>query len=169
MSTLSIVAITVIAALFSLLLLSSIAALIYAHILLRRQIAGFSLTVNESRIKLDSQFAHIEALIGTIHGDQIQKAAQEFLQQIPRQAQIATRLETATLLFIDAIKSIGGEFEISGSAVQRAAASGLGPEDYAPAAPDERFVTKSRTAQGDALALAEESALNSQSFDDDQG
>src|SRR5208337_839083 len=169
MSTISIIVITVIAALFSVFLLIAVGLLTYAHILLRRQIAGFSLTVNESRIKLDSQFARIEALIGTIHGDQIQKAAQEFLQQIPRQAALVTRIEKATILFIDAIKSIGGEFEISGSAVQRAAASGLGPEDYATAAPDERFVTRSRTAQGDAIALDEESALNSQSFDDGQG
>lgn len=167
MSTLSIVVLSILASLFALLLLASIGALVYAHVLLRRQIAEFSSLVQSTGSKMDSQFARIESLIGTIHGDRIEKAAAEFLAQIPKQAQLVTRIEKATLLFTDLVKHIAGEVEISGSDIERARASGLGPESYAPAAPGESYVSRSRVSSGDAEALAEESELNTQSFGDE--
>lgn len=169
MSTLSIVVITVLVALFSILLLASLAGLIYVYILTRRQISSFSLTVDGTRLKLDSQLAEIRTLVASVHGDQISKASEAFLQQIPRQAQIATRIEQAVLLFKDLVVHVAGEEEISGSALDRARQSGLGPEDYATAAPGEHFVSRSRTAAGDAAALAEEEAVNAQSFGEEPG
>jgi hypothetical protein len=163
-STLLIVVLTILASIFCLLLLASIASLIYVYLSVRKQLAEFSTTVQSIGGKMEAQYNRVEILIGQINGQQIAKAAQEFLSQIPRQAQVATRIEKAVILFVDAIKSIGGDFEISGSAVQRAATSGLGPEDYAPAAPDEHFTSQSRTALGDREALAEEHEFNTQSF-----
>ncbi len=153
MSTLSIVVISILASLFAILLILAIASLVYTHILVRRQISQFSLTVQSVGTKLES-------IAGSIRGDKIEKAAEEFLQQIPKQAAIATRVERATLLFVEAIKHIGGEFEISGSSADRARASGLGPEDYAPSSPGEQWFSRSRTAASDAQYLAEEAESN---------
>lgn len=154
MSALSIIVLSVLAALFALLLLASIAALIYAHIVLRREVVNFSLLIKSSGVKMES-------LIAGVQGEKIQQAAQGFLQQIPRQAALVSRIEKATLLFIDVVKHLQGEIEISGSDLDRARESGLGPESYATAAPGEHYVTRSRVAEGDAAALLEESAFNS--------
>jgi hypothetical protein len=168
LSTLSVVVLSVLAALFAILILAAIGCLIYLYILARRQIAQFTSTVNSVGLRLESQYNRIETLVASVHGNELQKAAEDFISQIPKQAAIATRCERATLLFIDAIKSIGGEFELSGSAVQRARESGLGPEDFAPAVPGERFVSQSRTSLGDAQSLESESESNTQSFNESE-
>lgn len=157
MSPLSIVVISVLAALFALLLLAAIGALIYAHILVRREIASFSLTVRDSGVKLESQCIRIEGLIGSVHGDKIEKAAKEIIAVIPQLAKVATRNEKVALLIIDTLNHIRQEEGISGGDLERARASGLGPEDYATASPGERYVSRSRTAESDAEALAIES------------
>ena len=167
MSPLSIVAISCFSVLFLLLLLSAAAALVYTQLLLRRQITDFILILKGVESKIDSNYVRMEALVGTINGQKITEAVNQFLTQIPRQAQIASRNEQAALLIIDLVKHLAGEAEISGSALDRARASGLGPEDYSPHAPDEHFVTRTRTSASDAEALAEESATNTQSFNDD--
>lgn len=189
MSTLTIIVLTILAAIFGLILLASVGVLIYLLIRQRQMTIRFdsaqlevqsaitksladhsatlTLLSREISSTLETHRAQTDVQISKIHGEDLAKAAQDFLSQIPKQAAIATRVEKATLLFIDAIKEIGGEFEISGSAAERARASGLGPEDYAHAAPDEHFVTRTRTSASDAEALAEESATNTQSFNDD--
>jgi len=161
LSTLSIVTITILASLFAILLLASMAALIYVYILTRRQLSQLSLLIGETRTNIASSHTKIETLIASVHGDQISKAAEAFLEQIPKQAAIATRIEKAVVLYIDTLRHVLQDEGISGSALERARESGLGPEDYAPAAPGERFVSQSRTAVGDAAALAGESGLNS--------
>lgn len=166
MSTLSIVVLTVLASLFAILLIAAISLLVYAHILVRRQISAFSLTVDNSTTRMDSQFARIETLVSSIHGDRIQQAAQQFIEQIPRQAAIATRIEAACIAFQGALRLISEEQSISGSAIDRARESGLGPESYASAAPGESYISRSRTSEGDETARAEESSLNTSTFDD---
>lgn len=165
-STLSIVVLSILASLFSLLLIASISALVYANLQLRRKISEFSTTIQSAGVKMDTQFNHIETLIASVHGDRIEKAAEAFLQQVPRQAQLVTRIEKATLLFIDVVKHLQGEIEIPDSAIERARESGLGPESYAPAAPGEHYVSRSRTTALDAEALADEAADHTQSFDE---
>jgi len=166
MNTLSVVAISVLAAIFCLLLLAAIAALVYVHLLVRRQLASFTLTVEQVSVKLDSQTARIEGLVGTINGRKLEEAAQDFISQIPKQAALVSRIEQAVVIFAQLVKHLTGESEISGSAIERARASGLEPESFAPNPTGERFVSRSRTAEGDAIARAEESESDIQSFDE---
>jgi hypothetical protein len=164
MTTLSVVAISVLAAIFCLLLLAAIAALVYVHLLVRRQLSSFTLTVEQVGVKLDSQTARIEGLVGTINGRKLEEAAQDFISQIPKQAALVSRIENAVVIFAQLVKHIAGESEISGSAIERARASGLEPDSYASNPAGERFVSRSRTAEGDAAALAEDAEIDSQSF-----
>jgi hypothetical protein len=162
MSTLSIIVITILAALAVILLLAAISALAYAHILLRRQITAFSLTVTSTNAKLDQQFAKLDTLIASIHGHEIQEAAKDILNQTPKIAALATRIEQATTIFAGLCRELTGEIGISQSSLERARASGLGPEDYAPAnGPADRYVTRSRTSSLDAEQFAAEAAENS--------
>jgi len=164
LSTLSVVVISVLAALFSILLIAAIAALVYTHILVRRQIAQFSLTIGGVGVKLDSQIAELKSLIGTIHGDRIEKAAATILEAIPRLTQFAIRAEKTVTAFENSLRIIlgqqGGQQEISEDAIRRARQSGLGPDSYAPAAPDEHFVSRSKAAAESALALEREARSN---------
>ena len=161
MSTLSIIVITILAALATLLLLAAISALAYAHVLLRRQIISFSLTVTSTNAKLDQQFAKLDTLIASIHGHEIQEAAKDILNQTPKIAALATRIEQATTIFAGLCRELTGEIGISQSSLERARASGLGPEDYAPSGPGEHYVTRSRTSSLDAEQFAAEAAENS--------
>lgn len=163
MSTLSIVALTILASLFAILLIAAISALVYVHLLVRRQLSLFTLTLDNAKSKIDSNYARMEALVGTINGQKITEAVNRFLEQIPRQAQTATRIEQACLAFQSALKLISEEQDISGSAIDRARASGLLPDSYASAAPGESFLSRSRVAEGDAIALQEESGRNTSS------
>src|SRR5208282_2504343 len=130
---------SVLAALFSILLIAAIAALVYTHILVRRQIAQFSLTIGGVGVKLDSQIAELKSLIGTIHGDRIEKAAATILEAIPRLTQFAIRAEKTVTAFENSLRIIlgqqGGQQEISEDAIRRARQSGLGPDSYAPPPP----------------------------------
>jgi hypothetical protein len=168
MNTFGIVAISVLAAIFCLLSLAAIAALVYVYLRVRRQLESFTLTVEQVSVKLDSQTARIEGLVGTINGRKLEEAAQEFITQIPKQAALVNRIEQAVVLFAQLVKHITGESEISGSAIERARASGLEPDSYAPNPTGERFVSRSRVAEGDAAAQAEEYADDAQSFGDRQ-
>lgn len=160
MSTLSIVVISVLAAIFGILLLASIGALVYIYILVRQQISTFVLTIKDTGVKLDQQFARIDTLIGTIHGDKIEKAAQVILEIVPKVAKEATRMEQACTAFRGALQVLTSEQEIAGSDIERARHSGLGPESYAHASPGERWTSRSRTAESDATAIDRESADN---------
>ena len=162
MSTLSIIVLSVLAAIFSILTLAAISALAYTHLLVRRQISEFTSIVTSTGIKLDSQIDRIDRLISNVQGDKLSRAAQAILESIPKQLQTAVRMEKTVIAFTEALKIIGGEQEreISDEAIQRARASGLGPESYASAAPDEHYVSRSRSATEDAIARAEEAADN---------
>jgi hypothetical protein len=185
LTTLSIVIITIIVAILSLLLLGSIGVLIWLLIRQHR----LSLSLDRSNLDLQSAIAKsladhsstlqllsqsisntlethrskVDAQISKIRGEEISTAVKQFIEIVPKQAKIATRVESACLLFIDAIKSISTDFEISGSAIDRARQSGLGPEDYAPEDREsgQPFFSRSRTAAGDAIALEREAADNS--------
>jgi hypothetical protein len=161
MSTLSIVAISAFSVLFLILLLAAASSIVYAHILLKREIQNFTLLVNQVSGKLDSNHVRMETLVSNIRGDKIEKAAQDFIAIVPRQAALATRIEQAVILFSQLVKEITTEQGISGSAIDRARDSGLLPDSYATAAPGEHYISRSRVAEGDAAAIAEESALNS--------
>ena len=163
MSTLSIVVLSVLAAIFSILTLAAISALVYTYLLVRRQLAEFTSIVASTGVKLDSQIDRIDRLISNVQGDKLQRAAQAILEQIPKQAAVAIRMEKSVISFTEALKILTGEREqeISEDAIQRARSSGLGPESYANAAPDEHFISRSRSATEDAAARAEEAADNS--------
>ena len=166
MSTLSIVVLSVLAALISLLILAAIAGLIYAYLTTQRKlstlIADCTTLISSTRTATNADLQRIELLIASVKGDQISKAAADILQAIPRQAAIAGRIETACITFGQVLKLITEDQGISGSALDRARESGLLPDSYAPAIPgDQPYVSRSRVAQGDAEALAEESANNS--------
>jgi hypothetical protein len=160
-STLSIIALSVLAAIFGILILAAIAALVYAHLLLRRQISSFSLTIASVSGKLDSQLGEIEALIATIHGDRIEKAAQALIEIVPQIAKQASRNEQVCTAFQQALQALVREEGISGSDLDRAKQSGLLPDSYASASPGERYTSRSRVSEGDSIALAEEAADNS--------
>lgn len=167
MSTLSIVTITVIAAFLIIFLIAAIAALVYVYIVVRRQltaqIASFSLTAASIGSKFESQHAELTKLVVSIHGNEIQQAAKVLVEIVPKISREATRVEQACTAFRGALQYLTEEQEISGSAIDRARQSGLGPESYAPAAPDEHFVSRSRAAASDALDREEESADNTSS------
>ena len=162
MSTLSIIAISVLAAIFSLLLLAAIATLVYVYLLVRKQIAEFTSIVTSTGVKLDTQFDRLDKLIAGVRGDQISKAASAILDSIPKQSATAVRMEQAVTAFTNALKILTGEREqeITEEAIQRARASGLGPESYAPESPDGRYVGKSRSAIENERAREQESADN---------
>ena len=103
-------------------MLASISALVYVYLLVRRQLASFTLTVSDARVKLDSQTARIEGLVGTINGRKLEEAAQDFISQIPKQAALVSRIEQAVVIFAQLVKHLTGESEISGSAIERARA-----------------------------------------------
>jgi hypothetical protein len=125
-----------------------------------------SLLSKEISSTLETHRAQVDAQISKIRGEEISTAVKDFLSIVPKQTQVATRIERAVLLFTDLVKHLAGEYEISDSDIQRAQASGLGPESYAPAAPGERYVSRSRVAVGDSEALADEAADHTQSFDE---
>ena len=165
LSTISVVAISAFSVLFLLLLVVAAASVVYANLRVHRLIENFTLLVRETSGKLDSNHTRMETLVSNIRGDKIEKAIQEFLSIVPTFAKIATRNEQAVVLFSQLVKALTEEQGISGSDIERARASGLGPESYAPAAPGEHYVSRSRVAASDAEVLAEEVADNSQTFD----
>jgi hypothetical protein len=177
MSTLSIVVLSVLAAIFSLILIASIGVLIWLLLRQHRALAQFlsalethsgKLSLLESKIggTLEIHRAKVDEQISKIRGEEISTAVKDFLVIVPKQAQVATRIERAVLLFTDLVKHLAGEYEISESDIQRAKASGLGPESYATAAPGEHYISRSRVTADDASALADEAADHTQSFDE---
>lgn len=164
MSTLSIITITVIAAFLIIFLIAALSGLIYVYLTVRKQLAAqissLSLTTSAIGAKFDTSQTKLELLIANVHGDKIEKAAQVILEIVPRLAREATRIEQCLTTFRQTLEVLQQEEGISGSAIDRARQSGLLPDSYAPAAPDEHFVTRSKTAAEDAIAFAEESADN---------
>jgi hypothetical protein len=185
LSTISVVVLSVVAAILSLLMLGSIGVLIWLLVRQYRLFLAFDqantalqstiakmLTDHSSTLQLISQSisntldnhrSKVDAQISKIRGEEISVAVKQFIEIVPKQAKIATRVENACLLFIDALKSISTDFEISGSAIDRARQSGLAPEDYAPEDKEsgQPFFSRSRTAAGDAIAINREAAENS--------
>lgn len=171
MSTLSIVALTVFASLFGILSIAAAAAIIYGQLQLRKHIttsmtlvaehrSQLQLTVKDIGVTLESHRSKMDAFIQKINGEEISQAAKVI-------AASAQRIERATIAFSDlarallseeALAEVGGDVNpaIARSAIARAAASGLGPDSYAPNATGERYTSVNRTAQGDAEALADE-------------
>jgi hypothetical protein len=192
-STISIVVISVLAAIFAFIIIAAIAVLIWLLIRQHR----LSLSLDRSNLELQSAIAKsladhsstlsllskeisttlelhrsmTDAQISKIRGEEISVAVKQFVEIIPRQAAIANRVEQAFILLTRLAATITGEADISGSAIDRARDSGLLPDSYATAAPGEHYVTRSRVAEGDAAALAEESTANTSTslepFDDE--
>ena len=181
MSTLSIVVLSILCAIFGLILLASIAVLIWLLVRLHRATRLFEISVtrlladHSSTLSLLSTSissilevhrAKTDEQIGRINGQKIEHAAETLIEAVPRISQLAARIERVVLVFGDLVKAIMDEQGISGSAIDRARESGLGPESYAPAAHGESYLSRSRTSEGDATALAEESEINTSTFNE---
>jgi len=182
MSTLSIIVLSILAAIFGVVLLTAIGVLIWLlirqHKLALASAQSFldlqsalskSLTDHASTLTLLSgqisatlevHRSKFDEQISRIRGDKLEAAAQAFVESLPRQAQLASRIENAAIVFGNLVKVITEEQGISGSAIQRAEASGLGPESYAPAGLGEHYVSRSKTAAGDAADRERESSDN---------
>lgn len=154
MSPLSIVAVAVFATLFALLLLASAAAMIYAHLQLRRQISAIStsltehrsslqLTVRDIGVTLDSHRVKMDGLIENINGQEIAQAAKAIIA-------CTQRIEKATVAFAELARHLLSEEALGGdSGLSRTAASGLAPDSFAPNPTNERYTGISSTTQGD--------------------
>jgi hypothetical protein len=168
MSTLSIVAISCFSVLFLLLLLAAASILVYTNLLVRRQVSTLTLTITTFETNINATIARVEGLITKVHGQEITVAVKQFLEALPVQARTATRIERGFTALDTLVRQLVSEEGLAESSIERARESGLEPESYAPAAPGERYTSRSRTALGDEADLDEESSANS--FQDlDQG
>jgi hypothetical protein len=110
---------------------------------------------------LDSHYAKLQIQIQQINGQAIVQAVEQFTELVRQQAQTATRTERAAIAIGELCKALISEEAFSGSAIDRAKSSGLGPDSYAPNPTGERYTGQSRTAAGDVQDLAEEAQDNS--------
>lgn len=160
MSTLSIVAISIFSFLFVLLLLAAASGIVYTNILVRRQTANLISTIQSFETNINSSITRVEGLVVSVHGQEITVAVKQFLEAIPIQGRVATRIEKAIIALDGLVRQLVSEEGLTESAIDRARDSGLTPDAYAPAAPGESYTSRSRTAASDAEDLAEESAAN---------
>ena len=177
MSTVGVVAISVIFGLFLFFLLALISLQVYLTLSLRRIQADISrqmpLLIDEYRNTLTSQIGQLNAKIATIKGEEIQRAGEVIVLS-------ARRIENAAAAFGESARTLiamlGGEQEeesetgaesVTASGRARPPAAGipyqvvtrtaLAPEAYAP--PDlsgGSYITQSRTATADAIARDKE-------------
>ena len=161
MSTLSVVAISVFSVIFVLFLLAAASMIIYAHVLLRRELSRFSTLLQSSDDKIAASFQHIEGLVRNVQGDEIRKAAQIILEIFPKISKEASRMEQAITAFRSSLEWLQRDQGIPESDLDRARSSGLLPNSYAPAEPGEHYISRSATAASDAQSLLEESVDNS--------
>lgn len=166
MSTTSIIAITIVLCLFTITLIACAAILILTILRLHRHsqalITKLELLSSTISASLESSHARIETQVALISGQGIKEAVAQFLETVKAQSNTTRRIEQATIAFADIARHFVNEGYFPDSDLNRARASGLGPESYAPAASDsEPYLSRGTTAVGDDRAITEESADNS--------
>jgi len=167
MSTLAIVALTVLLVLILITLILALVACVYVHVLVRREISklpsliadlGATIISNRQAVEtvLASNQSKIELLVASVNGQEITQAVHQLLAAIPGLTQTTTRVQQTFTLLEALAKDIGAEtLHTDTLALQRARSSGLLPNAYAPD-DGERGYTRSRVAAGDRAALERE-------------
>ena len=170
-STVGIVALSLLAGLFIAMLIATSAWLVWQGYQFKKIVIETRSTLATHRqewannlsqlsVTLESHRTEINHAIAKINGDQLSKAVQLFSQLVQEQRSSAQRIERAAIAVGTFTQQWLAEGALGGANESAANSSspGVTPDGFAAAEPGERFVLRSRTATDDASVLEEESA-----------
>jgi len=163
MSTVGIVALSLLAGLFIALLIGVSGWLLFVGIQFRRTVAAISLTLAQSQSEWTTSLKELrnilsehrsltDASIKNINGEKLSISVEKLEVTTKYLTQVARRNENAAIAigrFVQHIINLPDADSVT---------EGVTEEGYAAAEPGERFIARSRVAADDATALAEESA-----------